>query len=126
MDDAIGQVMEVLKRSGQVGNTLVVFASDNGGQEHWAEFGIEIYGSPHPHCPVLGGNHPLRGWQIQVYEGGIRVPAFVYWPRTLKLGVMNGVVSILDWVPTLTRLAGYVAPEGLSWDGWDAWPWLAG
>ena len=126
MDDAIGQVMGALERSGQVRNTLVVFSSDNGGQEHWAEFGGEIYGSPHPRCPVLGDNRPLRGWQTQVYEGGIRVPAFVYWPGTLKPGMLNGVVSILDWVPTLASLAGYVASGDPSWDGRDVWPWLVG
>jgi arylsulfatase A-like enzyme len=126
MDDGIRKVVEALERTGQRRSTLIVFSSDNGGQEHWANYGDEIYGSPHPRCAVLGDNRPLRGWQTELYEGGIRVPAFANWPGPIDSGVRGAVVSMLDWLPTLSRLGGYRPPGNLGWEGQDVWPVLLG
>jgi arylsulfatase A-like enzyme len=71
-------------------------------------------------------NTPLHGKKGQVYEGGIRVPALVYWPAKFKPGVVNTPIHIVDWMPTLTALAGYTPEKDLKWDGRDVWPVLAG
>jgi arylsulfatase A-like enzyme len=126
MDDGLGKVVAALERTGQRRSTLIVFSSDNGGQEHWATYGDELYGSPHPRCSVLGDNRPLRGWQTELYEGGIRVPAFVNQPGTVRPGAFEGVASILDWLPTLAVLGGYSAPGDLRWEGRNLWPALTG
>ena len=46
-------------------------------------------------------NAPLRGGKQSVYEGGIRVPALMYWPGTLAPGVTEDAVAVVDVLPTL-------------------------
>ena len=71
-------------------------------------------------------NQPLRGHKGQLYEGAIRVPAFVNWPGKLLPRKVTAPIHVVDWMPTLTRLAGY-KPEGqLAWDGADVWELLTG
>ena len=120
MDAAIGRIVETLDKSGQSDNTLIVFTSDNGGQKDYAS--KTDYEGKHGPNPTLGDNRPLRGWKGQLYEGGIRVPAFVSWRGRLKPRVVNEAVSHLDWMPTLARLAGAEA----NGEGRDVWPLLSG
>ncbi|MHC4632796.1 MAG: sulfatase-like hydrolase/transferase [Planctomycetota bacterium] len=122
MDYGIGHIIDALERKGLRENTLVVFVSDNGGQESWHsedEYKGRYADKPHT---VLGDNLPLRGWKGDVYEGGIRVPALANWPGVLKPGERNAPIHIVDWMPTLCRLAGYSAQRDLNWDGCDIWP----
>ena len=58
IDESVGRIMEALRASGQHDNTLVVFSSDNG-------------------SGMKEGNKPLRGKKGEIFEGGVRVPAFV-------------------------------------------------
>ena len=74
---------------------------------------------------MLGDNRPLRGWKGDLHEGGIRVPALANWPGVLEPGVVAGPVHVVDWMPTLCRLAGY-GRELPAWDGVDIWPLVAG
>jgi arylsulfatase A-like enzyme len=120
MDAAIGRIVETLEKSGQVKNTLILFTSDNGGQKDYASK-VEYEGKHGPY-PTLGDNRPLRGWKGQLYEGGIRVPAFVSWPGHLKSRVVKETVSNLDWLPTLARVAGAEAKG----EGRDVTPLLTG
>jgi arylsulfatase A-like enzyme len=122
MDYGIGRIIDALERKGIRENTLVVFVSDNGGQESWhsnEEYKGRYANKPHT---VLGDNRPLRGWKGEVYEGGIRVPALANWPGILKPGERNVPVHIVDWMPTLCRLTGYSPEKNLNWDGRDIWP----
>lgn len=127
MDDGIGKIIRALERTGQRENTLVIFASDNGGQHSWhseTEYRGKYADKPHS---VLGNNFPLRGWKTELYEGGIRVPAFANWPGTLKPGVVDAPVHISDWLPTLCSLSGsqqHLQP--LDLDGENIWPLLTG
>jgi arylsulfatase A-like enzyme len=122
MDAAVGRIADALKKSGQLENTLLLFTSDNGGQKDHAS--KTDYGGKHGPYPTLGDNRPLRGWKTELYEGGIRVPAFVSWPGRLEPKEVRQTISYLDWVPTLAHLAGAeVRPEWKS-EGGDVWPLL--
>jgi arylsulfatase A-like enzyme len=126
MDDGIGRIIEALDRTGVRENTLIVFSSDNGGQEDWhnkEQYDGRYADKPHT---VLGNNLPLRGWKGQVYEGGIRVPALANWKGVLKPGTVESPVHIVDWMPTLCRVAGVTPKKDLDWDGQDIWPPITG
>ena len=111
MDSAIGRVLEALERNGISNDTLVWFASDNGGQ-------------------ALADNTPLRAGKGTVYEGGTRVVAAIRWPSGLSGGGrrVTGMVRYIDVFPTLRRLAGMpgTAGPGEPLDGQDAWPLISG
>jgi len=126
MDAGIGQILEAVKRSGRAEDTLVVFVSDNGGQQSWRSKD-QYHGryTDRPHT-VLGNNRPLRGWKGDLYEGGIRVPALACWPGMLRPGKVNSPVHIVDWMPTLCNLVGYHPDRNPVWDGRDVWPEIAG
>jgi len=124
MDSAIGRIVEALDKGGQLKNTLILFTSDNGGQRDYQS--KTEYEGKHGPYPTLGDNRPLRGWKGDLYEGGIRVPAFVHWPARLKPHAVEQPVSYLDWFPTFARLAGAEIEAGWKLDGRDIGPLLAG
>jgi arylsulfatase A-like enzyme len=110
MDDAVGKIIDALERTGQRENTLIFFTSDNGGQLNWqsdTEYRGKYANKPHN---VLGNNYPLRGWKGDLYEGGIRVPAFINWPGRLEPGVVDLPVHVSDWLPTLCEVTGTEIP----------------
>lgn len=122
MDYGIGRILESLGRKGLRENTLVVFSSDNGGQQNWSS--KTEYEGHYANKPqmVLGNNKPLRGWKGEVYEGGIRVPAMASWPGVLAPSSLSHPIHIVDWMPTLCSLVGYSTEKDLKWDGKDVWP----
>ena len=125
MDHVIGGMVAALERTAQKENTLIIFTSDNGGSGPWAPSGK--YPGTYQPSPVLGNNQPLRGGKGTVYEGGVRVPAFIHWPARLSGGTtFRHPLHIVDWMPTLLALAGYSSPTTLPLDGRDAWPLLVG
>lgn len=118
LDHAVGQIVAALQKQGKLQNTLLVFTSDNGGST--AENNDLKY--PDDHCPngkLTGNNAPLRGGKGMLYEGGIRVPTLVHWPRRISAGKNPTPVQIIDWMPTFCSLAGYTSPTDLKWDGTD-------
>ena len=92
-DDVIGAVMQKLDDMGIAGNTMIGVTTDNG---------TETFTWPD------GGITPFKGAKGMVTEGGFRVPMIVRWPGKVPSGkVLNGVMSGLDWFPTLVAAAGY-------------------
>ena len=92
VDDLVGDVMNFLETNGIKENTIVVFTTDNG---------AEVFTWPD------GGMTPFRGTKGQILEGGMRVPMLVQWPGHIPVGtVENGLMSGLDWLPTLVAAAG--------------------
>ncbi len=123
LDDAIGQVVAALERTGKLANTLIVFTSDNGGIPT-ARNDDPQYPGTYAAGQAGGTNVPLRGKKTELYEGGIRVPAFVYWPAKLKSGKFATPLHAADWMPTLCALAGARPATDPQWDGRNVWPWL--
>jgi arylsulfatase A-like enzyme len=127
MDDAIGRILAAVEESGTAGETLVLFLSDNGAQDEWPSSDEEYNGRYAPHTQ-LGDNTPLRGWKVDLYEGGIRVPAVACWPGRLVPRRSEAMLSVYDVLPTLAGLAGVDLPAELEacGEGSDAWPALVG
>ncbi|MEX0703752.1 MAG: sulfatase-like hydrolase/transferase [Planctomycetales bacterium] len=125
MDAGIGRILGALDKSGQRANTLVLFTSDNGGQDGYGAPKREYEGRYEPHT-TLGNNKPLRGWKTQLHEGGIRVPAFVHWPGKLEPRVVEQALNIVDWYPTFAKLAGVPVDPEWKLEGLDVWPALLG
>jgi arylsulfatase len=92
LDDCIGALLKHLDDIGEADNTIVVFTTDNGAETFtWPD----------------GGNTPFKGQKGTSYEGGFRVPCIARWPGRIKPGtVENGLISGLDWFPTLVAAAG--------------------
>jgi len=92
LDDDVGLVMQKLKDLGVEDNTIVLFTTDNGAMNYtWPD----------------GGNTPFAGGKGSALEGGFRVPAILRWPGKVQPGkVENGLISGLDWFPTLVTAAG--------------------
>jgi arylsulfatase A-like enzyme len=122
MDARIGEFIAALDASGQRGNTLIVFTSDNGGLEK----GGNAYVGNVPPTPALSSNLPLRGQKNELHEGGIRVPAFVNWPGHLSPRKVTAPLHAADWTPTLTKLVGWKPAVDPKFDGLDIWPLLTG
>jgi arylsulfatase A-like enzyme len=98
MDDSIGEILQHLQDIGEAENTIVIFTTDNG---------AEVFTWPD------GGMTPFKGTKGTSFEGGFRVPAIIRWPGHVKPGsVENGIISGLDWLPTLAAAAG--APDVTS------------
>jgi arylsulfatase len=92
LDDCIGEILKHLDDIGEAENTIVIFSTDNG---------AEVFTWPD------GGMTPFKGTKGTSYEGGFRVPAIIRWPGHVKPGsVENGIMSGLDWFPTLVAAAG--------------------
>ncbi len=92
LDDVVGSVMKKLTDLGADDDTIVVFTTDNG---------TEVFTWPD------GGQTPFAQSKGTVMEGGFRAPAMIRWPGKVPAGkVENGVISGLDWFPTLVAAAG--------------------
>lgn len=129
MDAGIGQIIDALNETGQRSNTLILFISDNGGQDSWSKKERETqYEGRYASTPhdVLGNNFPLQGYKGSLYEGAIRTPAFVNWPGHLAPGTLDVPISFTDWLPTFLGLTGddQESVQKLNLDGENIWPLL--
>lgn len=110
MDWSVGEVIKTLKELKLDQNTIVIFTSDNGSI-----------------CKDSGSNAPFRGTKFSTWEGGMREPAIVWWPGKIPAGSTSDVMlSQIDIMPTVLKLAGGVVPPERKIDGLDIWPVLSG
>ena len=96
VDDSVGALLAKLDALKLTDNTIIIFASDNGGliQET--------------------SNQPLRAGKGSAYEGGVRVPLIVKWPAITPPGsVCHAPVIGVDFYPTLLAMAGVPPPPGV-------------
>ena len=122
LDAAIGRLVKTLEEKGWRENTLIVFISDNGAQEKWSPT-FEYDGKYGPY-DRLGDNTPLRGWKKDLYEGGIRVPALITWPKVLQNRREEQPIHVVDLYPTLAAVAGITTETDTLLDGKNVWPLL--
>ncbi|HTM52425.1 MAG TPA: arylsulfatase [Pirellulales bacterium] len=107
MDEAIGRISAALDSEKLTSNTLFIFSSDNGG----------------PQPGVVTDNGPLRDGKATLYEGGVRVAAFATWPGKIESGKkIEAAMHMVDWYPTLLKLAGVKLDQPVPLDGRDIWP----
>jgi len=94
-DKNVGTVLKALDDPGIADDTIVMYSTDNG---------------PHMNSWPDAAMTPFRSEKNTNWEGAYRVPAMVRWPGHIRPGtVMTGVMSHLDWSPTLLAAAG--APD---------------
>ena len=100
VDDAVGRICSALDELDLAENTIIFFTSDNGG--------------------LLGptNNAPLRSGKGFPYEGGIREPLIVRWPKVIKPGtISHEPVTSVDYFPTICQAAGVPLPNDRDIDG---------
>lgn len=101
LDAGVGRVLEALKTAGYEKNTLVIFTSDNGGER-------------------FSYNWPFTGQKLDLYEGGIRVPAIVRWPGVQRRPrVIDQAAITMDWSATMIAAAGAKPAPEYPLDGDD-------
>ncbi|MEC8653485.1 MAG: sulfatase [Planctomycetota bacterium] len=106
MDRSLGRVLNWLDQAGLAEDTVVLFASDNGGLSAHARSGAR-----HTH------NAPLRSGKGSAYEGGVRVPLAARWPGRVPADRVESLpVQLEDVMPTLCELCGVdpSCPDGDS------------
>jgi len=99
LDYTIADLIDALKENGMYDNSVIVYASDNGGCSHYG-----------------GNNWPLRGEKNTLFEGGLKVPAFIHsplLPKELEGTEYNEMFHNVDWLPTLVEgfLGGALGEE---------------
>jgi arylsulfatase len=127
MDREIGRVVDQLEAMGQLDDTLILFASDNG-----ASAEIMVRGDGHDPAAAAGSgpaflclgppwsstaNTPFRRHKTWVYEGGIATPLVAHWPAGIQARgeLRHTPAHLVDIVPTVLELVGARPPT--TWNG---------
>jgi len=109
IDDNVGRLLAKLDELKLADNTIVVYFSDNGCQQH------------------QGYNAGFKGWKGTPFEGGIHQFCFVRWPAQLKAGRrVDRIAAHIDLAPTLLDLCGVPKPAPVKFDGMSLAPLLRG
>ena len=95
VDEKVGELLKKLDELGLRENTIIIFQADQGYSKETRAFGG-------------GGSAGIyRGSKFSVFEGGVRVPAFISWEGHLPENkVKDQLVTNVDWLPTLAELCG--------------------
>lgn len=116
MDDAVGTLLDTLDRLGIADNTIVIFASDNGGNMY-----NQVDGT------TATSNAPLRGGKATMYEGGVRGPAVVVHPGFIEAGSRSAeIIQSSDFYPTLLDMLSIKPRSDQEFDGVSIVPALHG
>lgn len=98
IDWSVGQVVEALEKHGLTENTIVIYASDNG---PWLSYGDHS-----------GSALPLREGKGTTWEGGVRVPGIIKYPKLIPAGrVISRPAMTIDLLPTLAEISGAPLPD---------------
>lgn len=109
IDENVGRLRAFLDQEGLSNNTIFIFTTDNG-----TAAGGKIF------------NSGMRGAKGSPYDGGHRVPLFIYWPEGNLKGPrdIDTLTAHVDILPTLIDLCGIEAPRDVSFDGRSIRPLL--
>jgi len=113
LDYSLGEILNILEETGIDDNTIVIFASDNGGGGEWLN-----------HFNLNGS---LKGYKRTLYEGGIKIPFIVKWPEKIPANTISDFTFYFpDLMPTFAELgnAENFLPENI--DGISILPTLLG
>jgi arylsulfatase A-like enzyme len=131
MDEQVGRLKNELVKLGVYDNTLIMFCSDNGPEGgkkvdekkalQMSKQDIEVKGKNY-----WGDTKGLRGRKRAIFEGGVRVPAFVVWGNKLKGRTVDAPLSTLDYLPTIAGIVNYSMPDNRPIDGEDIMSVLEG
>jgi arylsulfatase A len=103
LDWSCGEIINELKVSGILENTIVAFTSDNG--------------------PSDAAAPPLHGGKGSTWEAGFRVPLIVRWPQQIPEGmVCHEMATMMDLFPTLAKISGAQVPKDRKIDGYNILP----
>lgn len=101
MDEQIGRLNRFLKEQGVSDNTMIWFCSDNG---------------PERRTPASAGIY--RGLKRDLYEGGVRVPAFCVWPKKIPSGTITNIPAVTsDYLPTISEMLEIEYQSTIPMDG---------
>jgi len=104
IDNAVGDVKQLLVDLEIDDNTMIVFSSDNG--PHKESYGYGEYDPTH-----FNSFGEMDGIKRDTWEGGIRVPTFAWWPEKIEGGVRNSQPGQFhDWLATFADAAGLPIP----------------
>ena len=104
-DWCVGEVVNKLKEEGLLENTIIIFSSDNGPvlNDGYKDGAIDKVGEHQP----TGG---LRGGKYSLFEGGTRIPLFIYWKNHIQPIKSDALVSHLDLLASFSELIGEEIP----------------
>ena len=113
MDDSVGRIVEQLRKSRMLENSIIIFSTDNGGP-------AEGFNSN------FASNYPLRGVKNTLWEGGVRGAALLWSTQlTKRPRTAEQTMHIVDWLPTLVEAAGGEAAlaklDAAQLDGLSVW-----
>jgi arylsulfatase A len=116
MDRTVGRILDLLRELGLDDDTIVIFSSDNG------PVGDRVGGSDSIFFASAG---VLRGFKGSLFEGGVREPMIVRWPRRARPGRTTDLISgFQDVMPTLCEITGAKTPKDI--DGISMLPTILG
>lgn len=121
MDRGIGAIVQKLKETGQLENTLILFLSDNGGE---AQKPYHVPGATGPLGSATSwdsygpswayvSNTPFRKYKKYVHEGGIRTPLIIHYPALMRKPrrETQQIGHVIDIMPTLLQIANASYPK---------------
>jgi uncharacterized sulfatase len=110
LDRSVGGIVNALEENGLTDNTLIIFASDNGGAGY---IGLDNI------------NKPYRGWKLTHFEGGMHIPFFAKWPAKIKQNMQyEKRIHHTDIFSTILGAANIAPPEDIKIDGVNLIPYL--
>ena len=110
LDRSIGKIVSTLEKNGLTENTLIIFASDNGGAGY---IGLDDI------------NKPYRGWKLTHFEGGMHIPFFAKWPAKIKKNMRyDKRIHHTDIFSTILGAANIEPPKEITIDGVNLIPFL--
>ena len=148
LDNIVGRLIADLKSKGCLGDTLILFTSDNGALPGDPEGALRKYakndwGKPWDADALLKRkgegsyqywityghktNGPHLGYKTTIYEGGHRVPFIVRWPGQVRpASVSDEIVCTVDVLATLANILKVDLPDNAGEDSYSILPVLRG